>query len=79
MIELIDPPHQLVMRTEPEPPATPEVTAYTLRAENGGTRATITETGYEALPADQRQQWADAASQGYALSLEQLKGLLEGS
>src|SRR5215470_15116984 len=36
VIERIDPPHKLVMRSKPEPSETPYVTAYTLEEEQGG-------------------------------------------
>lgn len=54
------------------------VTSFMLEAENGGTRMTIRETGYEHVPADDRQDWLDATGSGYPLSLENLKALLEG-
>lgn len=54
------------------------VTSFMLEAENGGTRMTIRETGYEHVPADERQAWLDATGSGYPLSLENLKALLEG-
>jgi hypothetical protein len=54
------------------------VTSFILIEENGGTRATICETGYEAVPEDERQQWIDSTSAGYTMSMENLKAFVEG-
>jgi hypothetical protein len=48
------------------------VTTFLLAEENGGTRVTITESGYET------QQQAKPTEKGYAMSLQNLKAHLEG-
>jgi uncharacterized protein YndB with AHSA1/START domain len=77
-IEVVEPLRRLTLRWEPIEHGAVLVTSFVLEEEDGGTRATIVETGYEGLPPDLRQQWADSTSHGYAQSMEQLKGLLEG-
>jgi hypothetical protein len=54
------------------------VTSFLLQEENGGTRATISESGYELLPDDVRQQWMDATGGGYTMSMENLRAYVEG-
>jgi hypothetical protein len=78
-IEIVDPPRQLALRWQPDQtyPATTLVTTFLLAEENGGTRVTIVETGYESLPGDVRQQRLDESAQGYSESLEHLKADLE--
>jgi uncharacterized protein YndB with AHSA1/START domain len=78
VIEVLDPPHRLVMRSAPEPPATPEVTAYTLDEENGGTRLTLTYTGYELMPDDVRQKRMLQDQMGFGMMLENLQAFIEG-
>jgi uncharacterized protein YndB with AHSA1/START domain len=79
-IEVVDPPHQFTVRWEPDKtyPAMTLVTSFILEEENGGTRATITESGYEALPEAERQAWVDATDGGYSMSIENLKAHVEG-
>ncbi len=79
-IEVVDAPHEFTLRWQPNPQyaAVSLVTSFLLATENGGTRATIRESGYENVPADERQQWLDATSGGYTLSMENLKAFVEG-
>jgi uncharacterized protein YndB with AHSA1/START domain len=77
IIEKVDPPHQYVIRWQPEPPEKPLVTTYTLTEENGGTRVTVTESGYENLPEDVRQKRAESSAKGYAEMLAELKAFIE--
>jgi len=76
----LDPPREISLRWEPDAtyPDLVLVTTFTLIEENGGTRATIGESGYEAVPADERQAWLDSISSGYGMSMENLKALVEG-
>jgi uncharacterized protein YndB with AHSA1/START domain len=78
-LDLVQPPQRLRLRWAPEAdyPATQLVTTLALAPENNGTRVTITETGYAALPAHLRPARLDQASTGYAASLAALKTLLE--
>jgi len=79
-IAVVDPPRQFTLRWQPDVryPAMTLVTSFLLEEENGGTRVTISESGYEALPADVRQQWLDATGGGYTMSMANLKAYLEG-
>jgi uncharacterized protein YndB with AHSA1/START domain len=79
-IEIVDPPHQFTLRWQPDKtyPAMTLVTTFLLQEENGGTRVMISESGYESLPAAERQQWLDATGRGYTMSMANLKAHLEG-
>jgi uncharacterized protein YndB with AHSA1/START domain len=79
-IEVVDPPREFTVRWQPQPqsPTTLLVTSFLLAEENNGTRVTISESGYETIPADERQQWLDATGGGYTMSMENLKAHLEG-
>lgn len=79
-IEVVDPPRQFTLRwhSSQEYPAVSLVTTFLLVEENGGTRVTHHESGYESIPAAERQQWLDATGAGYTLSMENLKAHLEG-
>jgi uncharacterized protein YndB with AHSA1/START domain len=76
VIELLDPPHRLVTRTEP--PDTIHVTAYTLEEENGGTRLTLTHSGYELEPEDTRWNNMEQNAFGFGMMLENLRAHVEG-
>jgi len=79
-IEVVDPPRQFTLRWQPDQqyPAMTLITSFLLEEENGGTRVTISESSYESLPDDERQQWLDATGAGYTKSMENLKAHLEG-
>ena len=77
-IEVVEPPHRFALRWLPEQPATPLLTTYTLEEENGKTHLTVTETGYELLPEEERQKRMESGKQGYAQALKSLKDLIEG-
>jgi uncharacterized protein YndB with AHSA1/START domain len=78
-IAVVDPPREFAIQWPPQPQyhSIPIFTTYRLEAENGGTRVTVTETGFEALPDDIRQQRFDSTAQGYATVLEGLKAHVE--
>ena len=78
-IEVVAPLRQLTLRWQPDRvyPATTLVTTFLLAEENGGTRMTIVEAGYESLPEDVRQHRLDETAEGYSGSLKQLKAYLE--
>ena len=78
-IEVVDPPRQFTLRWHAgqEYPAVSLVTTFLLVAENGGTRVTIHESGYELVPAEERQEWLSATGTGYTMSMENLKAHLE--
>jgi uncharacterized protein YndB with AHSA1/START domain len=79
-IEVVDPPNKFSLRWQAQEssPTVSLVTTFLLAEENGGTRVTIHESGYEGVPDAERQQWTDATSQGYGMSMENLKAYLEG-
>jgi uncharacterized protein YndB with AHSA1/START domain len=78
-IEVVAPLRQLTLRWLPDQiyPATTLATTLLLAEENGGTRVTIIEIGYESLPGEVRQHRLDESAEGYSASLEQLKAYLE--
>jgi uncharacterized protein YndB with AHSA1/START domain len=51
---------------------------FVLAEENGGTRVTVTEDGFEALPDDIRQQRIEKTGEGYTTVLASLKEHVEG-
>jgi uncharacterized protein YndB with AHSA1/START domain len=53
------------------------VTNFILEEENGGTKVTIYETGYETVSEEERQMWIDGVGAGYEAALENLKALIE--
>lgn len=75
VIELVDPPRQITTRHLPERLIT---TTYTLEEENGGTRFTVTETGFEALAEDARKERFEQDSKGWVTALENLKAYIDG-
>lgn len=79
VIEVVDPPIQLVTRNEPTPPEPPYVTDWTLREENGGTRLTITYSGYELDTEDARHDKMEQNAFGFGMMLENLKASIEGA
>ena len=75
LIEVNDPPHQLTTRSLPDKIL---ATTYTLEEENNGTRFTVTETGFEALPEEERKQRMEQDSGGWNMALENLKAYIDG-
>lgn len=80
-IDVLDPPRQFTIKWPPQPQyhAITMFTAYLLSEENGGTRVTVRETGFELLPDDVREQRFDSTSAGYETVLRGLKTYLEGT
>lgn len=78
VIDVLEPPHKLVMRSEPEPPETTHVTVYQLDEEKGGTRFTIINMGYELEP--EAVRWINMGQNtfGFGMMLENLKAAIEG-
>lgn len=77
IIQQVDVPHQFTMSWQPEPPETPLVTTFTLTEENGGTRITVTETGFELAQKDEQRKRMDGSSEGYTVALAELKAYIE--
>jgi len=69
-VAVVDPP-------QPQYHSTAFFTTFRLEEENGGTRVTVTESGFEALPDDIRQQRFDSTAQGYETVLAGLKAYVE--
>jgi uncharacterized protein YndB with AHSA1/START domain len=74
-IEVVDPPRQFTLRWHSQPEL---ITTFLLEEENDGTRVTMRESGYAAVPAAARQQWLDATGASYVMSMENLKAHIEG-
>jgi uncharacterized protein YndB with AHSA1/START domain len=77
VIQLIDPPHRFVTHSLPASPGSSEVTAYLLLEERGGTRLTITNSGYELLPEDGRWSAMEQNAFGFGMMLENLRAYIE--
>jgi uncharacterized protein YndB with AHSA1/START domain len=78
-IEVVDPPRQFAFRWHPNLQAGMPgmLTTLLLEEENGGTRVTASQSGFEHLPAETRQQQLDKTAGGYRSVTENLKNLLE--
>lgn len=75
VIELLNPPHQLVNRSL----ATPHFTTWRLDEEKGGTRVTITHSGYELEPDGTRHPNMEQNAFGFGMMLTNLKAYSEGT
>jgi uncharacterized protein YndB with AHSA1/START domain len=78
-IAVVDRPREFVIQWPPQPQyhSIPATTRYLLEEENGGTRVTVSETGFEALPEDIRQHQYEGTAKGYATVMANLKAYLE--
>jgi uncharacterized protein YndB with AHSA1/START domain len=76
--DVFEPPRRLVTRSEPEPPEMPHVTDWVLEEENGGTRLTLTYSGYELEAGDVRPNNMEQNAFGFGMMLENLKAQIEG-
>ena len=74
-IEVIDPPRLITTRNLVNPSLT---TTYTLAEENGGTRITVTEAGFESMSEEARRQHLDQNDRGWQMALENLKAYVDG-
>jgi uncharacterized protein YndB with AHSA1/START domain len=80
-IRVVDPPREFVYEWPPHPRyfSVPFVTSYKLEEENGGTRVTFSESGFEAWPDDEvRRSRFERISGEFRMVLENLKAYLEG-
>lgn len=75
VIEAFDPPRRITTRSLPDRAMT---TTYTLEEENGGTRFTVTEAGFEALPEDARKARLDQDNKGWEMALANLQAYIDG-
>ena len=78
VIDVVDPPHKLATRSVPEAQETPHITTWTLTEENGGTRLTLTHSGYELESEEARWQSMEQNAFGFGMMLENLKAVVEG-
>ncbi len=76
VIERIDPPQLLITRSAPE---ASETTTYTLTEERDGTRLTITHSGYEVQPEQQRWGSMEQNAFGFGMMLDNAKAYIEGT
>jgi uncharacterized protein YndB with AHSA1/START domain len=78
-VAVVDRPREFSIQWPPQPQyhSIAMVTTYRLEEENGGTRVTVTETGFESLPDDIRQKRFDSTAQGYETVLADLKVYVE--
>lgn len=79
VLEIVDPPARLVLRSQPEPPEPSFFTSYRLEEENNGTRLTLVFGGYEGLPEEQREQMMRENGAGFELMLGNIKAFVEGT
>lgn len=79
VIEVVNPPAQLVTRSVPEPGEFATVTNWMLLEENGGTRLAIIYSGYELMPTDIRQQRMEENAFGFGMMLGNIKASVEGT
>jgi len=75
VIDVVDAPRRLVTRAE-DPPQ--HVTLWTLNEEDGGTRLTLTFTGFENEPDDARHNNMEQNAFGFGMMMENLKAQVEG-
>jgi uncharacterized protein YndB with AHSA1/START domain len=76
VIEVVSESRQLVSRSVPDMLLT---TTYTLADEKGGTRLTVTMSGFEALPEQAAQERLDPSSAGWDKALNNLKAYIDGA
>jgi uncharacterized protein YndB with AHSA1/START domain len=76
IIDVVDPPNRLV--THSAPPDIPHVTTWTLVEENGGTRLTLTYTGFELEPDESRWINMEQNAFGFGMMLGNLKAHIDG-
>jgi uncharacterized protein YndB with AHSA1/START domain len=79
VLEVVDPPRQLVTRSLPEPGETSSTTRWQLDEENGGTRLTLVYSGYELMPDDTRYQRMEENAFGFGMMLGNIKAFVEGT
>jgi uncharacterized protein YndB with AHSA1/START domain len=78
MIEVVDAPQRYVTRSVPTPPEQSHVSDWTLREEKGGTRLTITYSGYELEPEDGRNASIEQTAFGFGMMMENLRASVVG-
>ena len=75
---MLEPPRRLVTRSMVTPPEAPQVTTWSLEEEDGGTRLTLTHSGYELAPEDARHNNMEQNAFGFGMMMENLRAYVEG-
>jgi uncharacterized protein YndB with AHSA1/START domain len=75
IIKVLDKPRQFTLHWRSTFPNAKQMTTFLLTEEEGGTRVTVMQTGFEALHDDIRQHWMDRIADGYTIILENLKAV----
>lgn len=78
-VAVVDPLQEFSLQWPPQPQyhSVQMYTTFRLEEENGGTRLTVTDTGFEAMPDDIRQEQVDSTIRGYEIVLTDLKDYVE--
>lgn len=78
-LAVVDRPREFAIQWPPQPQyhSTAMFTRFVLEEENGGTRVTVSESGFEGLPEDIRQKQYEGTAAGYATVMAALKAYLE--
>lgn len=78
-IAVFDPPREFGIHWTPQPQyhSVEMTTTFTLEEENGGTRLTVKDTGFEGMPDDIRREQVKRTNEGYTKVLAALKAMLE--
>jgi uncharacterized protein YndB with AHSA1/START domain len=78
-IEVLEPPQEFTLRWQLDPmhPGLSLTNTFRLETENGRTRLTVSQAGYESLPEDMRQQQMDQDAEAYTAIAGSLKSYLE--
>lgn len=80
-ITTVEPLQNFAFKWAPHPRyySVPFFTRYRLTDENGGTRVTLSESGFEALPDDVRQSRVERITKESSMVLENLQAYLQGA
>jgi uncharacterized protein YndB with AHSA1/START domain len=78
-IEVLEPLREFTLRWQLDPmhPGLTLSNSFRLEPENGRTRVTISQAGYDSLPEDMRQEQLDQDAAAYAAIVESLQNYLE--
>lgn len=76
MLEMMNPPHSVTSRSLPDRLLS---ATYTLEEQNGGTRVSVVMRGFEALPADAREDRLHLSGTGWEKALANLKAHVAGA
>jgi len=79
VIEVLEPPRRLVTRSMVPPPEAPQVSTWTLEDENGGTRLTLTHSGYEQEPEGTGADKMEQNAFGFGMMMENLRAYVGGN